>query len=309
MNLSLFDLHCDTVCRMYERGEGFEENNLAVSLNRASVFQKYVQVMALFTSSRLSDSEGWLRSRELLSVLHGDSTTQSGKARLCTTPSLEYTTADLLLSIEDARILENNIDRVDILYHDGIRILTPLWRGETCIGGSHDTNVGLTPFGKAALKHAVKLGMLLDISHASNTSAEEIFDICAANDAPVIASHSNAFEICPVSRNLTREQTETILRSNGIIGINLCRPFLALDEKNADLDAVLRHIEYFCSIGAQNALCLGCDMDGAPLPVELCDISRLPALAEHLQKHNYPDELIHAIFFENAYRFSVRYLH
>ena len=65
-NLSLFDLHCDTATRMLEERQPLEENEFAVSLRKAGVFAQYIQVMALFTDPRLSDSKGWTHLREML---------------------------------------------------------------------------------------------------------------------------------------------------------------------------------------------------------------------------------------------------
>ena len=61
------------------------------------------------------------------------------------------------------------------------------------------------------------------------------------------------------------------------------------------------------SRGAQNALSLGCDMDGADLLADIPDISYLDRIAEHLAAHGYSQALIDALFFENAYRFAQKH--
>ena len=198
------------------------------------------------------------------------------------------------------------MERVEEIKNLGIRSVIPLWAGETCIGGSHDTNVGLTAFGKLAAKEMLDAGMILDVSHASIPSSKDIFELSAAYSKPVIASHSNAHAICPVSRNLMDWQIDAILASGGIIGINLYHAFLEKDGK-ATLDSILRHIEHFLSRGAQNALSLGCDMDGADLLADIPDISYLDRIAEHLAAHGYSQALIDALFFENAYRFAQKH--
>ena len=181
-----------------------------------------------------------------------------------------------------------------------------MWSGETCIGGSHNTEVGLTDFGKRAAKEMLSHGMVLDISHASVASSKDIFEISAVYGKPVIASHSNAHAICPVSRNLHDWQIDAIVASGGVIGINLFRLFLE-EDGNATLDSILRHVEYFLARGAENALALGCDMDGADLPDEIPNLSYLDRVAEHLLAHGYSQKLIDALFFENAYRFAQKH--
>lgn len=307
MELSLFDLHCDTAGEMLRQGQGLARNSLAVSLEKAAVFQKYIQVMAHWTPYRLSDEEGWTHFERMLQNLKNDPAITEKKAVLSTVcPDKEHLPT-LLLAVEDVRIVAGRLERMDILYQNGIRIVTPLWKGATVIGGSHDTDRGLTSFGKEALKRAVGLGIVLDISHASLQSANDIFAISEKEHRPVIASHSNAYDLCPVSRNLRRDQIREILKSDGLIGINLYKAFLT-EDGNATCEDALRHVEYFLELGAEDHLALGCDMDGCDLPPDVPDVSALPRLATLMQRKGYSQELIDAIFYKNAYRFAKTYL-
>lgn len=307
MALSLFDLHADTAWAMYQTLQPLENNSLAVSLRKARKFDRYIQTMALWTSPNLENEEGYQHLECMLENLKNDPALLNGKAELLhSCPSRKSQTPSLILSLEDARILNGHIERVAQLADWGIRSVIPLWSGETCIGGSHNTTVGLTEFGKQATKEMLKRGIILDISHASIESSKDIFDICAANNSPVIASHSNAYTVCSVSRNLHDWQIDAIVASGGIIGINLYRNFLE-EDGNATLDSIRSHIEHFLSRGAQNALCLGCDMDGADLPDDIPDLSYLDRLAEHLSSHGYSQELIDKLFFENAYCFAQKH--
>lgn len=307
MKLSLFDLHADTAWAMYQTKKPLTSNSLAVSLDKAQNYDRYIQTMALWTSPKLGDDEGYQELLEVVKNLKADPSLLLGDAELSAScPTRESQKASLLLSVEDARVLDGNIDRVAELAALGVKSVIPMWSGETCIGGSHDTNVGLTDFGKRAAKEMLLHGMILDISHASVESSKDIFELSAACGKPVIASHSNAYAICPVSRNLHDWQIEAIVSSGGIIGINLFRLFLE-EDGNATLDSILRHVEHFLSLGAENALCLGCDMDGADLPDDIPDLSHLDRLAQHLLAHGYKEEFIQKLFFENAYRFAQKH--
>lgn len=293
---------------MLRRKQSLTQNTLAVSLERARVFDGYVQVMAHWTDHTLDDETGWERFLAMRANLNADAAIQNGTARIVTRYDGESTSsATLILALEDARILAGKLDRVDRLWDAGIRIVTPLWKGETCIGGSHDVQSGLTEFGKTALRRAVSLGMIFDISHASERSASEIFELSSEQGRPVIASHSNAYAVCPVSRNLRDEQIKGILSSDGVIGLNLYGHFLRPDGKALAKD-VLPHAEHLLSMGAEDALCLGCDMDGCDLPPDLTDLSSLPHLAEEMLRHNYPEYLVNKIFFQNADRFAGKYI-
>ncbi|MBQ7347961.1 MAG: membrane dipeptidase [Clostridia bacterium] len=306
MRLSLFDLHCDTAYKMLTENQPLSRNNFAISLENARKFEQYTQVMALWTDDKLDDEVGWKQAILMSQNLQKDFAVQQGLAAISTTVT-DTSRPTLLLSVEDARILAGKLERVNVLYRLGVRILTPLWKGNTCIGGSHDTLTGLTVFGAQAIRRAASLGMILDISHASEQSAKEIFAIGEEYARPVIASHSNAYDICPVSRNLKKEQIKKILASNGVIGLNLHVSFLKKDGNAAAKD-ILPHVEYFLEADAQDALCLGCDMDGCELPPDISNLASLPHLAELMLQHNYPEKLIRRIFFENAVGFAKKYL-
>ncbi len=305
--LSLFDLHADTAWAMYQSGQPLGSNSLAVSLDKAQKYGRYIQTMALWTSPKLNDDEGYQHLLQVVQNLKNDPALQNGEAELCCAcPSRDSKKASLMLSVEDARVLDGRIERVAELADLGVKSVIPMWSGETCIGGSHNTNVGLTDFGKLAAKEMLSHGMILDISHASIESSKDIFEISAKHHKPVIASHSNAHAVCPVSRNLQDWQIDAIVASGGIIGINLFRSFLQ-EDGDATLDSILRHIEYFLSRGAENTLALGCDMDGADLPDSIPDLSHLDRIAEHLLVHGHSQKLIDALFFENAYRFAQKH--
>ncbi len=302
---SIFDLHCDTAEAMLASNQPLDDNTLAVSLKKAKAYETYTQVMAFWTHYRLSDEEGWDKMKLIHENLFADPAVKDGRVSIRTsTPPRNG--RNLLLSVEDARILGGRLERVDELWRLGFRLLTPLWCGETCIGGSHDTKSGLTSFGKAALKKACTMGMILDISHASEASADEIFQIADDASRPVIASHSNAYAVCPVSRNLRDGQIQTIIERGGVIGINLYKNFLQIDG-NAAVSDVLRHVEYFLERGAEQALALGCDMDGADLPKDLPDLAALERLGDTLLDY-YDEKTVRAILFENAYSFAERSL-
>ena len=307
MKLSLFDLHCDTAGEILRQQQGLENNTLAVSLQKAKVFERYIQVMAHWTPYSLDDEAGWDVFLRMNENLRKDPAVTKGKAILSACCPAEDHLPSLLLAVEDVRILAEKLDRVDTLYQMGVRIVTPMWRGETCIGGSHDTEAGLTPFGKQALRRMVSLGIIPDVSHASVASTSQILDIAEEQGRPVIASHSNAHAICPVSRNLRDDQIRAIVRSNGLIGLNLFTAFLK-EDGIATAEDLLPHIEHFLSLGAQRHLALGCDMDGCDLPPDIPDLSALPHLAELLLRHNYAEELVQDLFYNNAYAFASQYI-
>ena len=77
----------------------------------------------------------------------------------------------------------------------------------------------------------------------------------------------------------------------------------------AGFDDIRRHLEVFWENGAQNHLAFGSDFDGAEMPPCLHGgLADVPALWEYLCRHNYPQELLKKLFFENARRFFAGHL-
>ena len=84
MELSLFDLHADTAWAMYRSGQPLGSNSLAVSLDKAQKYERYIQTMALWTSPKLDDDEGYQELLKVVQNLKNDPALQNGEAELCT---------------------------------------------------------------------------------------------------------------------------------------------------------------------------------------------------------------------------------
>ena len=296
--LPLFDLHCDTLSCAYENDCSLFDSSLQASLCKSKGFSPYVQVMAIWTNDKLNDGEGYNRYLN---------TYQYAKAQSVSfiTAANELTSRSLILSIEDARIIEDNLSRLDTLYSDGVRIITPMWKGENCIGGAWDTDVGLSPFGKSAILKMIELGITIDLSHASGRSFYDILFLCAERQSIPIASHSNSYFCCPHKRNLSKTQARDLIKMGSIIGISLAPEHLNIS-KIASISDILRHIDYYLSLGAHDSLCLGCDFDGvSSLPDGIDGISDLEKLYFQIEQR-FGWEIANKIFFKNAYTFTIK---
>ena len=297
--LSLADMHCDTPFELFYRKASFWKNDLAVSAKKSERYDHFLQVAAVWSDKELVNDSAYHRTLEIIEHFKCD----VEKIKDCSFYINDQNTKiQFILSIEDARILGDDINRLYHLHGCGVRILTPLWCGKSCIGGAYDTVLGLTDFGKQTVKACTDLGIIPDISHASEQSAYDIFDICDGA-SPVIASHSNAYSVFSHKRNLTDEQFTAIRNSDGIVGINLCAEHLGYGAKRSAIDTVITHIEHYLSLGGENTVCFGCDFDGAKTPPELSDITSLLSVANALSALGYSDTLIEKIFYLNARNF------
>ena len=133
--------------------------------------------------------------------------------------------------VEGGHMIEDDINRLDTFYKRGVRYMTLTWNNSPSWASSHADeknpkytgHKGLTPFGKEIIARMNKLGIIVDISHVGETT---FWDAIHTTTKPVIASHSNAYAICPVSRNLKDDQIKAVGKNGGVISLNFFSGFV-----------------------------------------------------------------------------------
>lgn len=165
-----------------------------------------------------------------------------------------------------------------------------------------DERTALTDLGRAMVRAMDALGVVHDVSHLSDRAMDELFGL---TDRPVIASHSNCRGLLndpENQRHLRDESIREIARRGGVIGLNLCRSFIAPQpyakaDPRPSIDQAVAHVERVCEIaGHRRAVGLGSDMDGGlsadDLPVGIDRPSDLPRLSRALAERGWsPDEV------------------
>ncbi len=287
--MQLYLTHADTPYRMYKEELSLSAPALQLRLSDLDGFESATVVFAFWSDWRLSDEAAW----EAYLAMRADC------ARKCAALPANI---KLLYAMEDARPLAGDTAaRLDILMRDGVKILTPLWRGESRLGGAFDTSLPLTPLGVRVAEAAAERGMTLDISHASRESAAEIMNIAQAYGTPVCATHSNFYTVHPHPRNLTDAEACRIAQRGGVIGLSFVPSHLG---GRANLDSLFRHIEHGLSLGLAKHLALGTDYDGTDeLPRGLDGgSSDLYPLAFAMRARGYDETFIEDFFCGNAAR-------
>lgn len=307
--MKLFDLHCDTPYELPATGQSLYDNDLHISLKKASKYENYGQIAAVWSSKRLGDEEAYKKFWDISDNFFKELSKNERSAMLCKSgedikKAWSEQKSAFVLSVEDARLLCGDISRLDLLFERGVRVLTLLWGDETIIGGSHNTTAGLTDFGKQVTRRCFEIGIIPDVSHASERSADDVTEIAAEYGRPFIASHSCAYSVYDHTRNLRDHHIEAIKATGGIIGQSLCPSHL--QNGGADIEAVVRHIEYYLSAGAGDNLALGGDLDGTSLPSGMNDLRDMDKLIDLLQRDGISNDEIEKIFWRNAYDFAVK---
>lgn len=306
--MNLFDLHCDTALTLWEKSLPIGSADCHISLDRAARYGRYAQIMAVWTDKRIDDTTAYHQFHRVADNLLREQDSERHRAALCRTAgeisqALEAGKSALILAVEDARLLGGEIDRLAVLAARGVRFLTLTWGGSSCIGGAHDTDEGLTDFGRAVVEKCFALGIIPDISHGSDAVMNETIAMAKAAGKPIIATHSNSRAVRDHRRNLTDAQFCAIRDLGGIVGISLCPPHLAAKGEPCSADTVVRHIEHYLSLGGEKTVCLGCDLDGTDLPADFGGIEDIEKIAAAMANRGHSDATIEQVFFTNAMRF------
>ncbi len=284
--MKYFDLHCDTLTKLYDGLLTFDNRQTQVNHAEVFFFEKYRQVFAVWSDPALHPNDGFDKFCKIADNIHSFKIPQKGS----------------ILAVEGAEILNGRIERLDKMYAKGVRLLTLMWKGRTCIGGSYDTDYPLDRFGAAVLRHCFNLGIVPDMSHASDKTFYDCVNIAEAAGKPLIASHSNSRAVFDHPRNLTDEMFGIIRDMGGIVGISLYPKHLSPAE--CTTEDVLRHIEHYIMMDGENTVCLGCDFDGIEeTPVDIPSVRFISNLAYEMEKRGYGKLLIDNIFYENANKF------
>ena len=213
----------------------------------------------------------------------------------------------VILHIEGVEALDTRLETLDVLYEAGLRSLGPVWSRPNAFGHGvpfdfprgPDTGPGLTGPGKRLVKACNRMGILVDLSHLNEKG---FWDVARISDAPLVATHSCAWALCPSPRNLTDQQLDAIKGSGGMVGINFHTGFLRADGRTdppTSLTEIVRHARYVADrIGVEH-VGLGSDFDGAHMPDDLQDVTGLPRLLDALRAAGFGDSELRRIAWEN----------
>ena len=292
-----FDLHCDTLGVAFDKGLSLYSESLQASLSHSDSFSTYIQVGAFWSDYRYDNEECYVRYKKALSNARAQSIKEVKNHE-------DLKNGGYILAIEDARIINGNLSRIYSLKNDGVKIITPMWKGENILGGAWDTTVGLSDFGTKAIKKSLLCSIIIDVSHASEKSFYQIAELTKKHKKSFIASHSNSYKLCPHKRNLTDDQFNVIKNQNGIVGISMVPQHLSL--ATANVSSVLSHINHFLSLGGEDTLCLGCDFDGTDsLPDGINGVSDISKLYQSVE-NEFGRITANKIFYQNAFNFFIR---
>lgn len=302
------------------------------------------------SSYQLKKDMGKALADSLIDMIRGIVEAHPDKFALAGTPQdIEANTAagkiSLPLGMENGAPIGDSLENVKYFYDKGIRYIT-LTHGkdnQICDSSYDSMNrwKGLSPFGEKVVAEMNRVGVMVDISHVSDST---FYDVMKITKAPVIASHSSCRFFTPgFQRNMSDDMIKALGKNGGVIQINFGASFLdslarvnrtlldslenlltskgltsrdaaaqpiidqfATDhvELYSDVERVADHIDRVVKLAGIDHVGIGSDYDGVgdTLPIGLKDVSDYPNLLYVLLKRGYSDQDIEKICSKNVFR-------
>jgi membrane dipeptidase len=237
----VFDTHADTAQRLF-----FDQFDLAsrdaegcVDIPRLREGGVGAIYFALWVPVEITGGAATQRARGLLDAVLKQIEIHGGDLALCVS-SKEIVAARsknkiaVLLGIEGGHAIDNDLAILREFHSHGVRYMTLTHNAATeWADSSNDTprHNGLTDFGKQVILEMNRLGMLVDVSHVSDST---FYDVLETSSAPVIASHSCCRELCDAPRNLDDAMIRALASRGGVIHITFHNGFLSQEYANAN---------------------------------------------------------------------------
>ena len=251
----------------------------------------------------------------------------------------------IYLGIENGYALADKIDNINYFYKKGIRYITLVHtRNNHIADSSTDTTLykGLSKFGEEVVKRMNELGIMIDLSHASDSA---FYDVLSLSKVPVIASHSCSRALCDNPRNLSDDMLLALAKNGGVIQMCILSDYVkkmpsypardsahaAFEIKHsnwanyneeqrkvgirewhqldinfppvlANVTDVVNHIDHIVKIAGIDHVGIGTDFDGGGDVIGCYDVSEMGNITLELVKRGYSEEDIIKIWGGNFMR-------
>ena len=150
----------------------------------------------------------------------------------------------LVFGLEAATPIENEIDRLDVLYGLGLRQIGIAYSDANALGSglAEERDGGLTALGHRAVTRMNQLGLAIDVSHSSDRTA---LDVCERSDRPVLMTHAGARAVWDTARMKPDVVLRAIADTGGVIGMSAApHTTLSAAHPRHSIESVMDHFRY-----------------------------------------------------------------
>lgn len=208
----------------------------------------------------------------------------------------------IFLGIENGYALGKEVNNVRKFRDMGVSYITLCHNGDNDLCDSARGKgewKGLSPLGKQMVDEMNRLGVMVDISHAAEST---FYDVLACSRYPIIASHSSARALCNHPRNLTDDQLKAIAGQGGVVQLCLYKGFINEEAEKASVSDAIRHINHMVDLIGVEHVGIGSDFDGDGELIGCRASNELINITMHLLKEGYSETDISRIWGGNFLR-------
>lgn len=246
-----------------------------------------------------------------LNEIHRQMEINRGRMNIARTSQEVWVTKDagkkaIMLGLENGYAIGKDIRNIARFKELGVSYITLCHNGsnDICDSARGDAEWGgLSPFGKEVVAEMNRLGILVDVSHAAEST---FYDALEVSTQPIIASHSSARALCNHPRNLTDDQLKALAEKQGVVQVCLYKGFINEDAEKASLTDAIRHINHIVDLIGINHVGIGSDFDGDGELIGCRASNELINITLRLLKDGYKENDIAKIWGGNLLRVMSR---
>jgi len=356
------DTHADTPLRMIQPGfdlsERHDPNETGSKLDYPRMVEGGLDAVffAAFVAQDIRNDDGHNRAKNLCLQMIDSVITSTNRnsdmVGLALNPEDAYSLEKegkraIYIGIENGYPIGNDLSNVSLYYKKGVRYITLVHSSNNDLADSStDSNgpehEGLSDFGNEVVKEMNRLGIMVDVSHGSDSL---FYDTIALSKAPIIASHSNARKVTNHERNMTDDMLKLMAKNGGVVQLTMLSNYLREVPPNAEKDSaiaalrssmkpvvemteeeqnearesikklndmfpapmanvknVVDHIDHIVNVAGIDHVGIGCDFDGGGGIEGVFDASEVMNITIELVRRGYSEDQIEKIWGGNLIR-------
>jgi microsomal dipeptidase-like Zn-dependent dipeptidase/gamma-glutamyl-gamma-aminobutyrate hydrolase PuuD len=208
----------------------------------------------------------------------------------------------LLLGVENGYAIGKDLWKLQQLKAWGVSYITLCHNGDNdlCDSAAGDAEWGgLSPFGRETVAEMNRLGLMIDVSHAADST---FYDVLKYSKKPVLASHSGARALRPHQRNLDDDQIRALAAQGGVLQVCLYNGFISEDADRASIGDAVKHLCHIIKTGGIDAVGIGSDFDGGGELIGCRAANELIQITMRLMAEGFDDACMAKIWGGNLMR-------
>lgn len=305
------DSHCDTPMFFHQNiNIANRDSRIQVDLHKMSEGHLDASIMVAYLEQGARDDESLVKATQKANLILDNIEQMAAKHAdamgIARNPEELYELKRsgkraVMMGVENGYAIGKDIKNVEAFRNRGVVYITLCHNGDNDICDSAKGNAehnGVSDFGAEVIREMNRVGLMVDLSHASEKSFYDAIDI---SSLPIVCSHSSCRALCDHPRNLTDDQLRRLAESGGVAQVTLYNHFLN-SSGTANIHDVMAHINHMIDIMGVDHVGIGTDFDGSDGETGLASACELINITRQLLRNRYNETDIEKIWGGNFLR-------